>query len=82
MSPTERENPTDCLAERRAQILAAVEATEAALARGEGRVITQESMRNLAAEIKQRGRANEELQRLRDEIDASRLAEQDQKAQP
>jgi hypothetical protein len=57
MNPTERENPTDCLAERGAQILAAVDAAEAALARGEGRVITQESMRNLSAEIKQRGRA-------------------------
>jgi hypothetical protein len=57
MNPTERGNPTDCLAERRAQILAAVDAAEAALARGEGRVITRESMRNLSAEIKQRGRA-------------------------
>jgi Arc/MetJ-type ribon-helix-helix transcriptional regulator len=41
----------------RAEILAAVDTAEAALARGEGRVITQESMRNLAAEVKQRGRA-------------------------
>jgi putative addiction module CopG family antidote len=41
----------------RAQILASVDAAEAALARGEGRVITQESMRNLAADVKQRGRA-------------------------
>jgi hypothetical protein len=40
------------------EILAAVDAAEAALARGEGRVITQDSMRNLAAEVKQRGRAN------------------------
>ena len=30
---------------------------EAALARGEGRVITQESMRELAAEVRERGRA-------------------------
>jgi putative addiction module CopG family antidote len=41
----------------RAEILAAVDTAEAALARGEGRVITQESMRDLAAEVKQRGRA-------------------------
>jgi hypothetical protein len=39
------------------EILSAVDAAEAALARGEGRVITHESMRNLAAEVKQRGRA-------------------------
>jgi Arc/MetJ-type ribon-helix-helix transcriptional regulator len=41
----------------RAEILASVDVAEAALARGEGRVITQESMRDLAAEVKQRGRA-------------------------
>jgi Arc/MetJ-type ribon-helix-helix transcriptional regulator len=41
----------------RAEILAAVDTAEAALVRGEGRVITQESMRDLAAEVKQRGRA-------------------------
>ena len=41
----------------RAEILASVDSAEAALARGEGRVITQESMRDLAAEVKQRGRA-------------------------
>ena len=41
----------------RAEILASVDAAEAALVRGEGRAITQESMRNLAAEVKQRGRA-------------------------
>lgn len=40
----------------RAQILASVDAAEAALARGEGREITQESKRNLAAKVKQRGR--------------------------
>jgi Arc/MetJ-type ribon-helix-helix transcriptional regulator len=40
----------------RAEILASVDVAEAALARGEGRVITQESMRDLAAEVKQRGR--------------------------
>ena len=40
------------------EVLAAVDAAEAALARGEGRVITKESMRNLAAEVKERGRAH------------------------
>jgi Arc/MetJ-type ribon-helix-helix transcriptional regulator len=41
----------------RAEILASVDVAEAALAHGEGRVITQESVRDLAAEVKQRGRA-------------------------
>ena len=41
---------------RRAEILAAVDTAEASLARGEGRAITQESMRELASDIKQRGR--------------------------
>ena len=41
----------------RAEILASVDVAETALARGEGRVITQESVRDLAAEVKQRGRA-------------------------
>ena len=40
----------------RAQILVAVDEAEAALARGEGRTITPESMRDLAADVKQRGR--------------------------
>lgn len=42
---------------RRAEILAAVDAAEASLARGEGRIITQESMRELAEEVNRRGRA-------------------------
>jgi putative addiction module CopG family antidote len=41
----------------RAEILAAVDAGEASLVRGEGRIITQESMRQLAADVKRRGRA-------------------------
>jgi putative addiction module CopG family antidote len=41
----------------RAEILAAVDEAEASLARGEGRLITQESTRELAAEVKRRGRA-------------------------
>jgi putative addiction module CopG family antidote len=40
----------------RAEILAAVDDAEASLARGEGRIITAQSMRDLAAEVKQRGR--------------------------
>jgi Arc/MetJ-type ribon-helix-helix transcriptional regulator len=40
----------------RAQILRAVDVAEASIARGEGRTITQESMRQLADEVKQRGR--------------------------
>lgn len=41
---------------RRAEILAAVETAEASLARGEGRNITEQSMRELASEVKKRGR--------------------------
>ena len=41
---------------KREEILAAVDAAEASLARGEGRIITEESMRQLAEEVKQRGR--------------------------
>jgi antitoxin ParD1/3/4 len=41
----------------RAEVLTAVDDAEAALARGEGRVITPQSMRELADEVKQRGRA-------------------------
>jgi Arc/MetJ-type ribon-helix-helix transcriptional regulator len=47
---------------RRAEILAAVDTTRidtarASLAAGKGRVITEDSMRQLADEVKQRGRA-------------------------
>jgi putative addiction module CopG family antidote len=42
---------------RRLEILAAVDEAEASLARGEGHAITQESMRELAEEVKRRGRA-------------------------
>ena len=41
---------------RRLEILASLQQAEASLARGEGRVITEESMRELAEEIKERGR--------------------------
>jgi len=40
----------------RAEILAAVDEAEASLARGEGRIITQQSMRELAGDVKKRGR--------------------------
>jgi Arc/MetJ-type ribon-helix-helix transcriptional regulator len=41
----------------RAEILAAVDTAEASLTRGEGRTITtQQSLRELAGEVKQRGR--------------------------
>ena len=42
---------------RRLEIVAMVEEADASLARGEGREITAESMKALAEEIKQRGRA-------------------------
>lgn len=41
----------------RAGILAAVDNAEASLAHGEGRIITRQSMLDLAEEVKQRGRA-------------------------
>ena len=41
----------------RAEILASVDRAEASLSHGQGRVITPESMRELASEVKQRGRA-------------------------
>ena len=42
---------------RRVAFLATLDDSRASLARGEGRVITQESMRQLAAEVRERGRA-------------------------
>jgi putative addiction module CopG family antidote len=47
----------------RAEILAAVDAAEASIARGEGRLITEQSMRDLAHEVKQRGRARLQAER-------------------
>ena len=41
----------------RAEILAAVDAAELSLASGGGRSITESSMRDLAEDVKQRGRA-------------------------
>jgi Arc/MetJ-type ribon-helix-helix transcriptional regulator len=42
---------------RRLELLATHDEARASLARGEGRVITQESMRELAAAVRDRGRA-------------------------
>ena len=47
---------------RRAEILARVDDAEASLARGEGIVITQTSMHQLAEDVKQRGRARLEAE--------------------
>jgi hypothetical protein len=41
----------------RAEILAAVDKADASLAHGDGRIITQQSMLDLAAEVKKRGRS-------------------------
>ena len=42
---------------RREEILAAIDEAEASLGRGEGLVITESSMRELAEDVKRRGRA-------------------------
>jgi Arc/MetJ-type ribon-helix-helix transcriptional regulator len=42
---------------RRAEILAAIDEAEASLARDEGLIITKSSMRELAEDVKRRGRA-------------------------
>ena len=42
---------------RREEILAAIDEAEASLARGEGRIITRDTMRELAEEVQRRGRA-------------------------
>ena len=41
----------------RVELLATLDDARASLARGEGRVITEDSMRELAAEVRDRGRA-------------------------
>jgi putative addiction module CopG family antidote len=48
----------------RAEILASFDEAEASLARGEGRVITQQSMRELAEEVHQRGLARLAAEKL------------------
>jgi hypothetical protein len=52
----ERFQETVPVPDRRGEILTAVDAAEVSIARGEGRTITPEFMRQLAAEVKQRGR--------------------------
>jgi len=42
---------------QKAEFLLTLEDARASIARGEGRIITQESMRELANEVKERGRA-------------------------
>ena len=42
---------------QRAEFLLTLDDAHASMARGEGRVITQESMQQLAGEVKERGRA-------------------------
>ena len=42
---------------RRLAFLASLDDSRASLARGEGRAITRESMRELVAEVRERGRA-------------------------
>jgi Arc/MetJ-type ribon-helix-helix transcriptional regulator len=42
---------------QRAEFLLTLDDARASLTRGEGRIITQESMRQLASEVKERGRA-------------------------
>lgn len=42
---------------KRAEFLLSLDDATASFARGEGRAITQQSMRDLATEVKQRGRA-------------------------
>ena len=42
---------------KRIEFLSTLDNARASLARGEGRVITEESMRELAAEVRERGRA-------------------------
>ena len=52
---------------RRVEFRATIDEARASIARGEGREITPESMRELSAEVKERGRARliEELARAR-----------------
>ena len=45
------------LERRRVEFLATLDDARASLARGEGRIITQQSMRELAEEVKERGRS-------------------------
>jgi len=48
---------------QRLELVAAIDEAEASLARGEGRWITEESVKTLADEIKRRGRSRLEAER-------------------
>ena len=50
---------------KRAEILAAVDAAEAALARGEGRIMDEQSIRDLGKSVGQRGRTRLPAERSR-----------------
>jgi len=50
---------------RRLEIVAMVDEAEASLARGQGREITEESMKALAEEVKQRGRRRLDAERTK-----------------
>ena len=56
----------------RAEILAAVNAAEASIARGEGIEITEQSMRELAERVKRRGRVRLEADRSDPAYEGSR----------
>jgi Arc/MetJ-type ribon-helix-helix transcriptional regulator len=60
----------------RAEILAAVDEAEASLARGEGHIITEESMHELAESVKRRGRARLAAEHLR-QLEIRALEERD-----
>ena len=49
---------------KRAEFLATLDDAKASLARGEGRIITQQSMRQLAEEVKKRGQARLDIEAL------------------
>ena len=48
---------------KRAELLATIDDANASLARGEGRVLTEQSMSELAEEVKSRGRARLEAEK-------------------
>lgn len=55
----------------RAEVLASIDAAEASVARGQGRIVTEQSMRDLAAEVKQRGRARLAAEQAQDKTAAA-----------
>jgi hypothetical protein len=57
---------------QRAEFLLTLDDARASLARGEGRVITEESMRQLAKEVKERGRARKTMRHQRCVVSSAR----------